>query len=248
MFNVKVTMIGFLGDEEKYPCHFGYKIGDEIMFDGEKCIGKVCSHIWTVIIPKVYAVMSAGPRYVDPGYYLPFWYAPASIRDPKMEVYDGRGFKCIKETVIEPPHHLADLTPPKAFQYPPADERIVLKDVTAICPDSRTSLVMKIEAFDVSSLGDAIPYYRKQMLILDIVSKKPGIDLDKIRDEFSREQLEEVYPLLAPVMLQGLIEDLNLVGHLEIKERKAFATQKGKKKLGDFKSSLSTEERKALHL
>jgi len=27
MFKVKVTVVGFLGDEEKYPCHFQHKIG-----------------------------------------------------------------------------------------------------------------------------------------------------------------------------------------------------------------------------
>ena len=33
---VKATLVDWLGDEERYPCHFGHKIGDEFIFDGEK--------------------------------------------------------------------------------------------------------------------------------------------------------------------------------------------------------------------
>src|SRR4030042_907264 len=34
MFKVKATVTGFDKDEKKYPCHFRYKVGDEIVFDG----------------------------------------------------------------------------------------------------------------------------------------------------------------------------------------------------------------------
>jgi len=248
MYKVKATVVDFLGDEEKYPCHFDYKIGDEIIFDGEKCIGRVCRGLWTILIPKVFALMNAGPKYAEPEYYAPFWYVPLTVRDEEMKKYDGVGFKVVKEPVIEPPYHLSKLIPPNSFQFPPPKERIVLKDVSVLCPDARTSAVLKLEAFDVADLGDAIPYFRKQMLMLDIVRRHPGIEVDKIRDEFPRKQLEEVYPLAAPVMLKGLIDELELVGHLKIQDGKAYVTQKGEKRLKDFKSSLSAEERKALDL
>ena len=35
-FKVKATLIGFLGNTERYPCHFNHKVGDEVIFDGEK--------------------------------------------------------------------------------------------------------------------------------------------------------------------------------------------------------------------
>jgi uncharacterized repeat protein (TIGR04076 family) len=248
VFNVKATIIGFLGDENKYPCHFGYKIGDEIIFDGEKCHGRVCSHVWTVLMPKVTALMSAGPRYVDPDYYVPFWYAPCSKRDPEMKMYDGVGYRSVKETVVEPPHHLASMTPPGSFLYPPPEERNVLKDTTVICPDARTSAVIQIEAFDVSALGDAVPYYRKQMLILNIAKQKPDIAIKKIRDEFSDIQKEEVYPLLAPVLVQALVEELALVGHLIVNNGKARLTPRGAGKLQEFVAGLTGKERKALNL
>ena len=201
-----------------------------------------------MLIPKVFAVMNAGPRYVESEYYAPFWYAPPNVRDKEMKKYDGIGFRVLKEPVIESPYPLSKLVPPNSFQVPPPKERIVLKDVSVLCPDARTSVVLKIEAFDVADLGDAIPYFRKQMLMLDIVRRHPGIQVDKIRDEFPKKQLEEVYPLAAPVMLRGLIDELELVGHLEIRDGKAYQTKKGEKKLEDFKSSLSAEERKALEL
>ncbi len=248
MYKVKATVVDFLGDEEKYPCHFQYKIGDEIIFDGEKCIGRVCSHVWNVLIPKVTAVIAAGPKYFDPEYFAPFWYAPLSLRDKKMKKYDGVGFKVIKQPAPEPRFSLSTLIPLNSFKFPPASERIVLKDVMVLCPDARTSALFKVEAFDVSEFGDAVPYFRKQMVILNIVRQNPGIKVDKIRNKMPKKQLEEVYPLAAPVMMQGLIEELELVGHLKIEDGKAYVTPKGQKRLKDFKSGLSAEERKALAL
>ena len=35
-FKVRFRLIAFMGDEEEYPCHFGYKIGDEFVYDGEQ--------------------------------------------------------------------------------------------------------------------------------------------------------------------------------------------------------------------
>jgi uncharacterized repeat protein (TIGR04076 family) len=40
-FQVKATVIGFAGDEEKYPCHFQHKVGDEFIWDGERFIGRL---------------------------------------------------------------------------------------------------------------------------------------------------------------------------------------------------------------
>jgi uncharacterized repeat protein (TIGR04076 family) len=248
MYKVKATVIDFLGDTEKYPCHFEYKIGDEVIFDGEKCIGRVCRDLWTILIPKAVALMIAGPKYRDPLYYAPWWYSPLSVRDKEMKKYDGIGFRVVKEPVIEPPFPYSKLLPPNSFQSPPPQERIVLKDVSVICPDFRTAVVLKLEAFDVADLGDAIPYFRKQMLMLDIVRRHPGIEVDKIRDKFSKKQLEEVYPLAVPVMLSGLIDELELVGHLEIRDGKAYLTKRGEKRLKDFKASLSAEERRVLEL
>lgn len=248
MFKVKATVTGFLGNEKRYPCHMNYRIGDEIIFDGEKCIGRVCTYIWPQLVSKVIPLYSAGPRYVDPGYYLPFWYSPLSESDPSMKKYDGLGFRAVKRTIVEPPYHVARLQPQDAFGYPPNDKRTVRKNSMVLCPDTRTSVMFKLEAFDLADGGDATPYFRKQMAILGVVQAKPGIAVNKIRDSLPRAHKEKIYPLAAPVMVQGLVEELELVGHLEIKKGKAYITKKGQQKLTDFKKSLSKEERKVLEL
>ena len=78
-FQVKAAVIGFGGDEEKYPCHFKHKIGDVFIYDGEKFIGRICPHFSPQVVSKMIAFHASGPRQVPTaGYYYPFWYAPVS--------------------------------------------------------------------------------------------------------------------------------------------------------------------------
>jgi len=109
-------------------------------------------------------------------------------------------------------------------------------------------MVMKLEAFDLADKGYDIPYFRRQMVILSKVSQKPGINVDKILNEFPKKQREEIYPPLSPILMQCLIEELELLGFLKIQKGKASITKKGQKKLEGFKTSLSAAERKALGL
>jgi uncharacterized repeat protein (TIGR04076 family) len=248
MFQVKATVVGFLGDEERYPCHFQHKVGDEFIYDGEKYIGRICPHMASVLIPRMMPLCAAGPRIISHGYYFPFWYAPLSVRDPNQKKYDGVGFRNVLKTIVEPPHHMARLEPSDAFNWPPQKERIVNRNTMAVCGDKRTSMVMKIEAFDLSDKGDAIPYFRRQMSILSKVLPKQGIQVDKILNEFSKEQIEGIYPALSQIMVQVLCEELELMGYLEIKNGKASVTKKGEAKLEGFKASLSAEEREALRI
>jgi hypothetical protein len=49
-------------------------------------------------------------------------------------------------------------------------------------------------------------------------------------------------------LLIPLVEELELVGYMEVKEGRAFVTEKGEAKLRDFKAGLSLEEREALRI
>jgi ribosomal protein S19E (S16A) len=109
-------------------------------------------------------------------------------------------------------------------------------------------VVMKLEAFDLSDKGRNTPYFRREMLILNKVLQKPGIEMDKIINEFSKEQIEGIYPALSPIMVLVLREELELTGYLEVQDGKVFISDKGKAKLDSFKESLSKEERKALDI
>ncbi|MBN1570564.1 MAG: hypothetical protein JXA73_22160 [Acidobacteria bacterium] len=250
MFQVKATVVGFMGDEEKYPCHFQHKIGDQFIYDGEKYIGRICPGLSTVLVPRMMDFFAAGPRMVpSPQYYYAFWYAPVSRRDATKKIYDGIGFRNVLQTAVEPPRHIARLQPKNAFNWPPDGKRTVMLDRSiVICGDTRTSLIMKVEAFDLADKGDSVTYFRREMSILQKVLAKPGIRVNRILDEYTREQIEGIYPALSPIMIQILSEELGLMGYLRISKGKATVTPKGEAKLKAFKKTLTGEERRALKM
>jgi len=248
MFQVKATVVGFMGDEEKYPCHFQHKIGDQFTYDGEKYVGRICPGFSAALIPRMMEYFAAGPRMVPAAqYYYAFWYAPVSRRDETKKIYDGIGFRNVLETAVEPPRHIASLQPKHAFNWPPVKERTVFLDRSiVICGDTRTSLVAKIEAFDLADKGDSVTYFRREMSILHKVLPRPGIKVDQILGEFTKEQIEDIYPALSTILIQVLLEELELVGYVKIEEGKATVTPKGETKLEAFKKSLTETECQAL--
>jgi hypothetical protein len=246
MFKVKATLVRFAGDVERYPCHFGYQIGDEIIYDGESFIGKVCLQILPLLNKHIPPLYAAGPRYTNPASYYPFFYAPLSLKDPGSKKFDGLGFKIVKENIVEPKYHMANFKSPNAFKWPVHDKRDINLEILGRCDDLRTAATFKFEAFDLCDKGDAVPYFRKQMLILDKVLSKPGIRVDRIMGEFSNEHVEDIYPGLNPVLLEVLLEELEVINYLDIRDAKAFVTDKGVARLEGFKESLTEEERKVL--
>jgi ribosomal protein S19E (S16A) len=86
------------------------------------------------------------------------------------------------------------------------------------------------------------------MSILSRVLPKPGIAVDKILNEFTKKEIEDIYPSLSQILVQALVEELELMGYLEVKDGKAKVTDKGAKKLESFKASLTAEEKEALKM
>ena len=82
--------------------------------------------------------------------------------------------------------------------------------------------------------------------MLDRVLKQPGTPAGRIIDVFSKDEIEKIYPPLSPVMVQILAEELELMGYLEVRDGKAYGTEKGEKKVEDFKKKLTAEEREAI--
>ncbi len=248
MFKVKATLVRFAGDVEKYPCHFGYEVGDEIVYDGEKFTGRICLQILPLLNKYVPPLFSAGPRYVNPFSYFPFFYSPPNVREAGAKKYDGVGFRIVKENVVEPKYHMANFRSPNAFKWPPHDRRDIARDLIGRCDDLRTAATFKFEAFDLADGGDTIPYFRKQMVILDQVLKKPGIAVDGIMGALPKRHVDEIYPGLNPVLLEVLLEELEVIGYVEVRHSKVSATEKGETKLSTFKAGLSREEREALQI
>ena len=248
-FKVKATVVAFLGDAQKYPCHFQHRIGEEFIYDGEKFIGRICPSMAPHIIPQMMAVHAAGPRHVSrPAYYYPFWYAPLSVDAPELKKYDGLGFKNVLDAETDPEDPIAKLVPANAFKWPPHDKRDVSKSPSVICPDIRTAMLMRLEAVDLSDQGYDTPYFRRQMMILNKLLARPGIAVDKIMDEFSQDEIENIYPALSPVMMEALREELELMEYLMVEDGKASVTSKGAERFKDFCAGLTHEERQALHI
>jgi len=250
MFQVRATVIGFAGDEEKYPCHFQHKVGDTFVYDGEKYTGRICPGFSAALVPRMMDFFAAGPRLVpSPQYYYAFWYAPVSRRDEKNKKYDGIGFRNVLHTEVEPPRSIASLQPAHAFDWPPVSERIVALDNSIVtCGDTRTSLMMKIEAFDLAEKGDSVTYFRREMSILNRVLRKPGIEPKNILNEFAKEEIEGIYPALSPILIQVLVEELALMHYVQMEGGKVTVTEKGQAKFETFRKSLTSEERDALKM
>ena len=245
MFKVKATVVGFLGDNVKYPCHMRHKVGDEVIFDGGSYHGRLCPDVWPLLAPKVYALYMAGPRYIEPASYYSFWYCPPSADDPAQKVNDGWGFRNVLKTHVPPQYNMATLMPATGFNWPAHNKRDVAKDVTIICTDTRTAVVFKVEAFDICDGGYGIPYFRRQMAILHKILRKGKVASGKIFDEFTKKQNEEIYPAMSPIAVDILAEELELMGYLKISNGIASITKKGEKKLADFKASLPAKELQA---
>jgi uncharacterized repeat protein (TIGR04076 family) len=248
MFKVKAVVVDFIGDKERYPCHHGYQLGDEFTFDGASFAGSICPSLALTVVPRMMEVHAAGSRYKDYIHYYPFLYAPLSTEAPELKKYDGLGYRNVLETITEPPFHVANLAGSGAFKWPPPEHPVEHRDIKLVCPDYRTSVVVKIEAYDVSDAGRNIPFFRREMSILDKVLKKPGIKMEDIMGEFSPEQIEVIYPALSQAIVESLLDELQLTGYLEIRDGRVTAGKKAAVKLNEFKAGLSAEEREALKL
>ena len=63
MFKVKCKLVAFVGHEEKFPCHFGYKIGDEFYYDGVEFKGRICPGLLASMMPVVHGTFLLGYKY-----------------------------------------------------------------------------------------------------------------------------------------------------------------------------------------
>ena len=233
------------GDTEKYPCHFQYNIGDEIVYDGERFIGRICPSLFdTQMMEMIMGLYLSGPRYHHKWYHHPMWYAPGSVTDVSRKKYDGRGWKNVLEPRREPNYHMANLVPGDAWQWPIPQEKTVCKEPLVTCPDLRTAAVLKLEAVGLVDQGYDIVFFRREMSVLGKILKEQGVKIDKIIDLFSRDEIYEVYPFLTPMLISVFVEELELMGYVDVRDGVVSGTGKGRAKVEDYVSSLSDEEEK----
>ena len=253
MFKVKATVTGFGGDEKRYPCHFRYKIGDEIIFDGEIINGRLCPNMMEALSKAFKDLFASGGRHREgenAGSYYPFWHSPFSVYDSSYKKYDGVGFR----PTLERPEEGYKFVPDESlFDVPPNGKFIIGKgkekrSISLVCGDGHTLAQFKVEVFDLADRGDALPYYRRAMAILSRIAARKEVTMNKILDEFGKKEIDNIYPSLGQKMVAILVGELELLDYVDVVGDRVSVTEKGKKKLSDFKKSLTTEERKALKL
>jgi len=220
MFKVKGTLIGFMNDVEKFPCHFDYKIGEEFTYDGERIEGRICPGVLLTMVPVVWhTFFAAGHPYER----ILFKYAGLDAKDPSMKMYDGIGFRPLKEA---PAGSGGKSRAVVTIQRPSG----LAAGSGFGCADCRTSAYFSVEAVDLASGGYTLPFYKREMSILEKVKKNPGMTVDEILKKFTEFERDEIHPPLYNVIVQLMLEELAEVGYIELRDGKAYPKKSPGKK------------------
>jgi uncharacterized repeat protein (TIGR04076 family) len=211
-FKVRGKLIGFMNDVEKFPCHFDYKIGEEFTYDGERVEGRICPGVLLTMVPTVWQTFFTGKRAYE---RIIFKYSGLSAKDPSMKQYDGIGFRPLTEA----PEGAGNRSSIVSSAERPAGLR---GGGSFACADCRTSAYFSVEPIDLASGGYTLPYYRREMSILEKVKAEPGITVAKILDKFTDFERDKIYPPLYPVNVQLMLDELAEVGYIELRDGRAY--------------------------
>ncbi len=215
-FVVRARLVAFMGDEERFPCHFLYKIGDEFIYDGEEFHGRVCPGVLGPMTPVLVAMRAAGNKYSEG---ITFRYTGLSAKDESMKQYDGLGFRPLKELPVgAQPQHLIGL--------PPKPPEVRGTGWTFVCGDARTAAWFVVEPIDIAARGFDTPYYRRSMAMLGKIKAEPGITKDQILQKFSEWERNEIYPPLTPLVAECLLDEMAHVKYIEVRDGKYYPLER----------------------
>jgi uncharacterized repeat protein (TIGR04076 family) len=205
-FKVRCRLVAFMGDEKEYPCHFGYKIGDEFVYDGERFIGRVCLSLMPNMVPPIKILHDLGSKGSKRSLLR---YGGHSKLDPDMKKYDGHGYVPLKKSPTE-----GSMSSMQSGGWP------------FCCNDSRTSAFFVAEAFDLASAGFDTPYYMREMSILEKIKDEPGIQTEMIIKRFTDWERDEIFPPLTPVVMDLMLDELAETGYIRIVQGKAYPQER----------------------
>ena len=118
-----------------------------------------------------------------------------------------------------------------------------------MCPDLRTAATWKIEAYDLATAGHGLPYTRRQITIMDRVTKAGGsYKINKILDLYNEFEINEIYPSLVLPMVREMIEELELLEFATTKDGIVTITPKGIDRVARYKTEIPMEHVEALKL
>jgi len=204
MFKVKCSLVSFEGDEQEYPCHFNYKIGDEFYYDGVNFRGRICPGLLASMMPVVHGVFLLGHKYSENVMYR---YRGRDARDPAMKKYDGAGFRPLEGPAAEPDPNL-----------------IKFKTGHFLCSDTRTLAHFSCEPIDLSDSEYAQPFYRRGIALLGKIERESGIQTGEIIKRFSDFEINKISPPLREPLVRVLLEALADLKYIEVREGRAYAT------------------------
>jgi uncharacterized repeat protein (TIGR04076 family) len=216
MFKVRCELIAFEADEEKFPCHFKYEIGDEIYFDGVYFTGRICPGLFASMMPVVQGVYLLGYKYSE---NIMYRYRGHDVRDPSMEKYDGTGFRPVKSPKTFPPAKIGEVM---TFDSKTGRAR----GAHFLCADDRTLAHFSCVPVDLSDSEYAQPFYRRGIAILEKIEAEPGIHPMEILPRFTEFERHEIGPVLTPVLLDVMLEALTDMKYIESREDVLYATGK----------------------
>lgn len=216
MFKVRCELVSFEGDEETFPCHFNYKIGDEIYFDGVYFTGRICPGLFASMMPVVHGVFLLGHKYSE---NIMYRYRGHDARDPGMQIYDGAGFRPVGSTEKGPPGKMGEV-----MTFDPKTGKA--RGAHFLCGDDRTLAHFSCEPIDLSDSDYAQPFFRRSVAILEKIEAEPGIKATEILSRFTEFERYDIGPVLTPVLLEVLLEALTDMKYIESHENGLYATGK----------------------
>jgi uncharacterized repeat protein (TIGR04076 family) len=205
MFKVQCTLISFKGDEQKYPCHFNYKIGDQFYYDGVNFTGRICPGLLASMMPVIHGVYLLGNKYSE---NIMYRYRGHDVRDPAMMKYDGAGFR----PIVSAPDTDADVTKVKVGHF--------------LCGDDRTLAHFSCEPVDLSDSDYAQPFYRREIAILKKIKDEAGIQISEIIKRFNDFERKQISPPLTHALVRVLLEALVDMRYIEVRDGRAYATNR----------------------
>jgi hypothetical protein len=132
-----------------------------------------------------------------------------------MAKYDGVGFRpakasadCEAENAEEPFWYDARTGKSKGAHF--------------LCADDRTLAHFKCEPVDLNDSEYAQPFYRRGIAVLGKIEAEPGIGVHKILERFTTFEREEIAPVLTPVFIEVLLDALEDVKYIEMRDGKAY--------------------------
>ena len=216
MFKVRCKLMSFEGNEEMFPCHFNYKIGDEIYYDGVHFTGRICPGLIPSMMPVVHGIHLLGNKFSE---NIMWRYRGLDVRDPDMVKYDGVGFRALKTVTNDTPEKMRE-----KFLSIPRTEKA--KGGHFLCGDDKILAHFSVEAVDLSDSEYCMPFYRREIAVLEKIEAEQGIKIDKIMDRFTEFERDEIGPPLSPAYMEVIMEALIDMGYVEIRDGKAYATGK----------------------